>query len=157
MIRLIAALDQNRGLAKQGTQPWDLPTDRRYFSDLTKTHGGVLLMGRTTYEVIGHALPDRQNFVATRNKDFAAEGVTPVHDIDAFLASHPEVWVIGGGQIYAATLSHADELYITEIAADYDCDVFFPAFLNKFRPISVDSAQEENDVRFRFTRYTSGP
>ena len=154
MIRHIVAFDKNRGIAKNGVQPWKLPTDEKYFSDMTKTYGGILLMGRTTFEVIGRPLVGRQNYVASRQADFVVEDVTVVHDIDAFLNDHQDVWVIGGAEIYAATLSRTDELYITEIDADFGCDVFYPEFTEHFQIVDQGQLRHENNLNYRFNRYT---
>lgn len=153
MIRHIVAFDVHRGIAKDGVQPWKLPSDEQYFADMTKKHGGVILMGRTTYEVIGRPLPNRQNFVASRNAEFAIPGITAVHDVEAFLQNQADVWVIGGAQLYAATLLLADELYITEIEADFACDTFYPALLDHFQLADEGPVQYENDLAFRYNRY----
>jgi dihydrofolate reductase len=153
MIRHVVALDQKRGIAKRGVQPWKLPSDEQNFSALTKTNGAVILMGRTTFEVIGHPLADRQNFVASRAKDYKPLDAAVIHDIDAFLQNHADVWVIGGAQIYAATLQLADELYITEIDADFQCDVFYPNYTEQFELTHEGPVQQENGLTFRFNRY----
>lgn len=153
MIRHIVAIDQKRGIAKDGVQPWKLPGDEQYFSDMTKTDGAIVLMGRTTFEVIGRPLPGRQNFVATRKPGYEADGVTIVRNIEEFLEGHPDVWIIGGAQIYAATLALADELYITEIEADFACDVFYPEFAAKFELVEAGEPQYENGLDYRYDRY----
>jgi dihydrofolate reductase len=153
MIRHMVALDSKRGIAKDGGQPWKLPTDEHYFTEQTKLYGGVVLMGRTTYEVIGRPLTDRQNFVVTHEADFRAAGVTAVHDLDAFFARHSEVWVIGGGVVFAETMGIADELYITEIDEDYTCDTFYPTYSEDFTPLQTGEWLTEDDTRFRFMIY----
>jgi dihydrofolate reductase len=157
MIRHIVAVDRKRGIAKEGVQPWKLPSDERYFRDLTKTLGGVVLMGATTFRVIGRPLPERHNFVATRDSNFRADGVELVYDIDAFLDHQPDVWVIGGAQVYEATLRRADELYVTEIDADFDCDVFYPDFSGAFMLAKEGEMQHENGLDFRYDLYTKRP
>jgi dihydrofolate reductase len=157
MIRHIVAIDQNRGIAQNGVQPWKLPGDERYFSDMTKTHGGVVLMGRVTFEVIGRPLPGRQNFVASHDPGFSAEGVTVIHDIDDFLQDQPDVWVIGGAQIYAATLLMADELYITEIDADFGCDVLYPEYTDRFELRQQGDPRQENGLIYYCNVYTPRP
>ena len=57
MIRHMVAIDSNRGIAKDGLQPWKLLTDEQYFREQTKHYGGIVLMGRKTFEVIGTKLP----------------------------------------------------------------------------------------------------
>lgn len=152
MIRHIVAIDSKRGIAKNGVQPWNLPVDEHYFSEQTKLHGGIVLMGRKTFDVVG-PLPDRQNFVLTRDASFVAEGVEPVHDLKSFLSDYQDIWIIGGAQLYSETLSIADVLYITEIDANFQCDVFYPEYSNRFEQISDSGPKLENGVSFSFKVY----
>lgn len=153
MIRHIVALDQQRGIARHGNQPWELPPDKKYFGEMTRQHGGVILMGRTTFEVIGHALVDRQNFVLTRNPNYVAPDATVVHDIDAFLSHYSDVWIIGGAQLYTATIDRAGELYVTEIQADFGCDTFYPDYRHSFQEIKASEELQDNNLTFRFKVY----
>lgn len=153
MIRHIVALDNTRGIARQGSEPWNLPTDLTYFSEQSKSHGGIVLMGRKTYDSIGRPLPDRQNFVLTRQGDFRAPGVETVHDLQSFLRQHKDVWVIGGAELFALTLAEADELYITEIEQDFGCDVFYPEYQTSFERSQASERLVENGVAYRFAIY----
>jgi dihydrofolate reductase len=157
MIRQIVAIDSKRGIAKDGVQPWKLPGDEAYFGKLTKGYGGLVLMGSKTFEVIGHPLPDRENFVVSRDGG-EIPGVTVVSDLEQFLAGFKEaqkdIWIIGGAKIYELTLSLTDELYVTEIEADFDCNQFYPDFLQAgFTAAETGEKQVENDVSFRFCVY----
>jgi len=152
MIRHIVALDTKRGIAKDGEQPWHLPTDSQYFRDQTKLYSGVVLMGRKTFEVMGAALPDRQNYVLTRDERFTADNVRVVHDLDAFMATHKDVWIIGGANVYEKTIHLADELYITEIDEDFACDQFYPAY-DSFIARKSGPLQTENGISFRYKVY----
>ncbi|MBC7581272.1 dihydrofolate reductase [Aeromicrobium sp.] len=153
MIRQIVALDRNRGIAKDGVQPWKLSIDEQYFTDQTKLYDAVVLMGRRTYETIGRPLSGRQNFVLSRDKSFEAAGATVVHDIDVFLATHPSVWIIGGRELYDQTLGRADELYITEIYQDYDCDVQYPNYKDSFELVQSSDCIREQGVDYYFKIY----
>ena len=93
MIRHIVACDREYGIAKHGTLPWKIPEDEQYFTDQTKTQGGVTLTGRATYETFNGPLEGRQNYVVT-HRDDPLPGAEIVHDLDAFFQQHPEdVWV----------------------------------------------------------------
>ena len=153
MIRLIAAIDNQRGIAKQGRLPWDLPADRHYFAEQTKRYGGRILMGQRTFATIGHPLSDRHNYVASRQAD-SVKGVTYVTQLEAFMRQQTEdLWVIGGALIYEQTLQWADELYLTEIAADLDCDLFFPAFIHAFDLAQKSPQHSENGLVFTYNIY----
>ena len=153
MIRLIAAVDQKMGIAKDGSQPWKLPSDEQYFQNQTLLHGGRVLMGRTTFAVIQKPLPRRQNFVLSHATE-PIEGATIVHDLQAFLVEHPDVWVIGGASVYQQTIELADELYITRIEADFDCDQFFPQIDPEIFQLKQRSEfHHENDLTFYYEIY----
>jgi dihydrofolate reductase len=78
MIRLIVAHDRQRGIAKQGFQPWKIPEDETYFSEKTKSCGGIILLGSTTYKTLKGPLPDRKNYVLTSDK-------TPIDGVELVL------------------------------------------------------------------------
>ena len=85
-ISLIAALTQNRVIGKDNDLPWHLPDDMKYFMQTTKAH--VVIMGRKNYDSIPEKfrpLPNRDNIVVTRNKDFAAAGCTVAHSLEEAL------------------------------------------------------------------------
>jgi dihydrofolate reductase len=151
MIRQIVAIDRMNGIAKHGYQPWSIPDDEYYFMDQTK--GGTVLMGSKTFEVISHPLRERRNVVATRDISYSANGAEVIHDLDAFFEHEKDVWVIGGGQIFAATIDVCDELYVTEIDADFACDTFYPEIPAAFHRAETGDWQEQNGFRFRYCRY----
>jgi dihydrofolate reductase len=155
MIRLIAAIDQQRGLAKGGVQPWFIPEDERYFIDQTKSQGGTVLVGHTTFENSFHGRPlaGRQTYVLT-SRQLEIEGVTVIHDLAVFLQDFTErnVWVAGGAQVYQQVMEagKADELYLTTIAADFGCQQFFPDYGAEFTLVSEDGLRTENGFIFSY-------
>ncbi|MFA6088201.1 dihydrofolate reductase [Mucilaginibacter sp.] len=154
MIRLIAAIDQKRGIAKGGVQPWNIPTDEKYFLEQTSKWGGEVLMGSKTYQVIGHPLPNRKNYVVTRDA-VAVNGAEIVNDLDSFLKGFGrDLWIVGGASIFEQTLPYADELYLTKIEADFGCDQFFPDYDATFMPFGEDPLQTENGFIYKFCVYT---
>ncbi len=128
-ISLIVALDRNRVIGHEGRLPWHLPDDLKWFKRCTL--GKPIVMGRRTWESIGRALPERPNIVISSKADFEAPGATVVPSLEGALEvarDHPEVMIIGGGVLFAATLNLADRLYLTVVHGDYPGDTFFPAF-----------------------------
>jgi dihydrofolate reductase len=92
--------------------------------------GSPVVMGRKTWDSIGRALPGRHNIVVSRRASLAIEGCTVVDSLDAALAAAgpvPEVFVIGGAEIYRLALPIADTLYLTRVHATVGADTFFPA------------------------------
>ena len=134
-ISLIAAMAKNRVIGKDNDLPWHLPDDFAYFKQ--KTGGHVIIMGRKSFKALGKPLPKRTNIVITRQLDFRAEGVTVVPSLEAALevaqpieeqAEQPELFVIGGAEIYALALPVANRIYLTEVQKAYDGDTRFPEF-----------------------------
>ena len=105
---------------------WRDRDDLQRFKRLTMGH--VLVMGRKCYDSIGRPLPGRTTIVVTRQPDWSADGVTIAHSLDEALklADGNEVYVAGGGEIYALALPHADRLELTEIDQEADGEVRFP-------------------------------
>lgn len=158
MIRLIAAIDRKRGIAKGGRMPWRLPEDERYFTRMTKTHGGNVLSGGVTFRegYGGKPLTGRHNYILTRRPD-PIPGATVVHDLPALLEEFKDkdLWVAGGSEVYAEIMKagKADELYLTVIDADFDCDRFFPEYEQDFKLAEESPSREENGLKFRYARY----
>ena len=127
-INLIAALARNGTIGRDGQIPWHLPGEQAYFRKVTLGH--PIVMGRKTWESIGKPLPGRRNIVVTRTNSAApgAEVAGSLQDALIRVADVPEVFVIGGAQLYAEGLRHAHRLLLTEIDADIAGDTFFPAF-----------------------------
>jgi dihydrofolate reductase len=130
-LSLIAALARNRVIGRNNSMPWHLPADLKHFK--TVTMGCPVIMGRKTYESIlaslGKPLPGRANIIVSRNPQFAAPGCSVVASLADALAAcgdADEAFVIGGGEIYRQALPLAQRLYLTEIAADFDGDAYFP-------------------------------
>ncbi len=126
---LIAAVARNGVIGAANALPWRLPGDMRRFRALTTGH--AVIMGRRTWESLPRALPDRQNIVLSGRDGLVAAGADVVSSFAAALACvrlPPPVFCIGGGEIYALALPHADALFLTEIDADIAGDTHFPAF-----------------------------
>lgn len=128
VISLIVAASTNNVIGADGELPWRLSADLRHFKRLTM--GKPIIMGRRTWESIGHPLPGRQNIVISRNPEFIAAGCGVVASPAAALAAAgdaDEVMVIGGSEIYSLFRPMAARLYLTRVAADIEGDAFFPA------------------------------
>jgi len=128
---LIAAMDLNRGIGFRGTVPWRLPSDLKRFKELTMGHH--LIMGRKTYDSIGKPLPGRISIVVSRSPKALPPGAFWAPSLPAALdaarqAGESEVFIIGGGEIYAQAMALAQRLYLTIVQATFQCDVWFPHF-----------------------------
>ena len=126
---LVVAMSRNGVIGRDNRLPWRLPADLAFFKRVTMGH--PVIMGRRTYESIGKPLPGRANIVVSGNPAFRAPGCTVVRSMDeAYRAAGDagEVAIIGGSAIFEAALPQADVIYLTEVDADVEGDVFFPPF-----------------------------
>ena len=129
-VTIVAAVARNGVIGAGGGMPWHLPDELRLFKETTLGH--VLVMGRRTYESIGGPLPGRTTVVVTRNRDWAPESgeVVVAHGIEEGLqraaAIDEEVFVVGGGEVYAAAMPHTDRLLLTRVDQEPEGDTTFP-------------------------------
>jgi len=123
----IAAMAENRVIGRHGGIPWDLPEDRRRFRELTWGH--PVIMGRKTFESIGHPLPGRENIVLTRQRGYRPEGCLVAHDLESALEACPgsgEIFICGGAEIFREALPRADRIYLTIVHIETEGDTYFP-------------------------------
>lgn len=128
-VSLIVAMDQRRGIGKDGRLPWHLPAELRLFKQITMGHH--LIMGRVTYESIGRPLPGRTTIIVTRQRDFHPSGCLVAHTLEEGLNiarqnGENEAFVIGGAQVFSQVLPLADRIYLSRIEGVFEADVFFP-------------------------------
>lgn len=135
IISLLVAMARNRVIGRDNALPWHLPEDLQFFKRISM--GKPILMGRNTYESIGKPLPGRDNIIITRNPDYEVDGAHVVNSVEDALALSAqlaapdldaEIMVIGGAQIFEQTLPIAHRIYLTQINADIEGDVYFPEF-----------------------------
>lgn len=129
-VTLVAAYADNRVIGDRGRIPWHLSEDFAHFK--ATTMGGVLVMGRATYDSIARPLPGRTTVVVTRNPHWTADGVLVAHSLDEALdlaaAQAGETFVVGGTQIYEQALPRATHQVLTEVHGSPDGDAHFPEF-----------------------------
>ena len=128
-VSMIAAVGKNLELGKNNNLIWHFKEDMKFFKNTTMGH--TVVMGRKTFESLPKALPGRKNIVISSNAEYQAQGATVVTSVEEALqiADNEEIFVIGGGKIYAEFLPYADKLYLTEINAECaDADTYFPQF-----------------------------
>jgi dihydrofolate reductase len=153
MIRGIVAIDNKRGMADDHGIPWGIPGDRAYY--VSKLQTGLVLMGYGTYVEIKHAYGSHDNFVATTHHDNLREGFTPIADPRQFLTSATDdVWNIGGANLLADTMDLLDELYITQLQADFHTTKFLPDYHQDFTLAQESAPQQENNITYTFQIWT---
>lgn len=129
----IAAMADNRVIGIQNRIPWHLPADFKWFKN--STLGGILVMGRRTFESIGRPLPGRETIILSRS-GFTAPGTRTVPDIATLqtLLQHDSrpVWICGGAEIYRVLLPCCASLYLTRVHGQPEGDAWFPPFESEF-------------------------
>lgn len=129
MISIVVACSSNNSIGKNNQLLWHLPNDLKFFKNTT--WGGVVIMGRKTFESVNKPLPGRLNIVITRQKNWQAENVTTAGSLDEAIEKakalyYKEIFIIGGGEIYREALPKTDKIYLTRVHAEMDGDTFFP-------------------------------
>lgn len=154
-ISLIAALGHSNVIGKDNGLLWHLPDDLKRFKQLTLGH--PVIMGRKTWESLPEKyrpLPGRTNIVITRDVTYEAEGAVVAHSVpEAFQKAKDaegadDVCVIGGGEIYRATLPFATRLHLTLVDDPTPGTVTFPDYAHEFKKEVSREAHEENGMRY---------
>ena len=129
MISIIVAVAKGGAIGKEGKMPWKIPGEQRQFKDLTTGH--VVIMGRTSYEEIGHPLPERTNIVVSKTKVFSGENLYTVKSLKEAIerAGQEEIFIAGGAELFQEALPLANKIYMTYVDMEVpDADRFFPNF-----------------------------
>jgi len=157
MIVIIAAVAKNGVIGKDNALPWHLPEDMKHFKALTTGH--AVIMGRKTWESLPpkfRPLPNRHNIVLTRNAAYDAPGATVVTELDEAmkLGAVGTAFIIGGAELYAHILPHAQRLELTEIDTAFEGDARFPAWDRaQWREVKRESGRTEAGLGFAFVTY----
>lgn len=149
-LALIAAIAHNRAIGKDGRLPWHISEDLKRFKRLTTGH--AVIMGRRTYESIGHPLPKRRNIVITSRSLPAVETYPSLSLALNVLSGEERVFVIGGGRLYAEALPKTDELYLTVVERTVEADTFFPPYKQVLEESFTEKTREDHEG-FSFIDY----
>ena len=145
MIGLIVARSKNNVIGKNGNIPWKIKGEQKQFRELTT--GNVVIMGRKSYEEIGHPLPNRMNIVVSTTTEYQGDNLVSVKSLEdaLLLAKGRDVYISGGYGLFKEALQIVDKMYITEVA-------FFPEFdINDFEVLIGETLGEE--VKYTRTFY----
>ncbi len=168
-ITMIAAMDKNHGIGKDGQLLWHLPSDLKWMKQQTRY--SPIIMGKNCYlDVIrytkGKPLPDRDNIILTHglkepvHEDFFVQD--SLSSLESFFLGHyPEkaryfeketIYILGGQKVYEQFMPFADQLIITHVHHTFEADTFFPKWSDDFKKTYEDS-HHENALDFTFTIY----
>ena len=154
MISLIAARSKNNVIGKNGQIPWKIKGEPKQFRELTT--GNVVVMGRNSYEEIGHPLPNRVTIVVSHSVNYSGENLITVSSLQEAIrvAGKADIYVSGGYGLYMEAIPIVDKMYITEIDMEIkDGDVFFPEFDEKEFTVTVGETAGE-DIKYTRMIYT---
>lgn len=158
----VVAMDQQRCIGKNNALPWHISADLKHFKEITQ--GGVIIMGRKTLESMGRALPNRMNWVITRDPDWHFSGVKVAHSIaealqqaaqDAPQTAKPDsLFIIGGGEIFSQTMDIADRLELTHVELDVQGEAYYPEIPERFKKtVSLPQQDAQSGIVFEFATY----
>lgn len=155
MFSIIAAVGKNRELGKKGGLVFNIKEDMKFFKDTTTGH--KVVMGHKTWKSLLKKLPNRENIVVShkpvKGADYTIANLSEF--IDKNKDTKEEIFIIGGGMIYAKFIKYAKNLYLTEIDASIsDADVFFPKFDKSKYNKTIIKKGSENDLTYTFGKYT---
>lgn len=161
-LKLIVATSKNGAIGRDGTMPWHLPDDLKYFKE--KTDGSIIILGRKTFDTIGRVLPNREHWILTREEESRINkdnnpNVKVFHDsfsvVSALMKDTRDGYVIGGGAIYKMFLPFVSTCYVTEIETEItDGDTFFklPNYFKEMRRV-YHPIDEKHEFGFSFVTY----
>lgn len=156
----IVAVSENDVIGVNNDLPWDIPEDLKFFRD--KTKGKAMIMGRKTYESVGHPLPHRLSVIVTRNKEYKVDAPNAVvcPDLKSAIAYcktqtskyGEEIFIIGGGEIFKESLHMVDVIYLTRIHKPYKGDILYPKLDPKEFEL-IEQRDRTEPVPFSFLTY----
>ena len=157
MISHIVACSENNIIGADGKIPWHFPEDLQRFKALTQ--GATVIMGRKTYESIGHALPLRLNIVLTRREGYVVDDCIVMNDIGEAIKvgqkiNGTKVFIIGGEEIYKRSMPYIDSIYLTRVHQTIDGDTSYPDIPDEFK--EVDCMKYKDYSYLKYERVNDG-
>jgi dihydrofolate reductase len=154
MLSIIASVGKNNEIGKNGDLCFYIKDDIKFFRNTTAGH--KVIMGLNTWKSLPKKLENRKNIVLA--EDDVPEADQTIKDLDSFIKVHQnsdeEVFVIGGGSVYAQFLPYCRHLYLTEVdASDPDADTFFPKFDKSTYSKTIIKKGTENGLSYSIVKY----
>jgi dihydrofolate reductase / thymidylate synthase len=170
---IIAAVDADLGIGKNGTLPWQLPADLKHFKTVTMAGAAnkknVVIMGRKTWDSLPaqfRPLPGRINLVLSRQSSLRLPpevlNADSLETAMRLLSEGPlkalvdNIFVIGGAEIFRQSVAQPTcrKLYLTHIQQSFGCDCFFPKdYLSYFKPAKKSEPATQNSLDYFFAEY----
>ena len=152
---LVAYTKHNRIIGSNGKIPWNLPSERNRFKEITKNK--YILMGRKSFMEIGHALPYCTIIIISKTLQTPPKGCLLFNNINDAInfakKENCEVLIAGGSEIYKKLLPLTSIIYATEIDKEYEGDTFFPQIDNNEWEKSIEKECCENGISYDYVTY----
>lgn len=151
MIAIIVAYSKNHVIGNKGCIPWKIKGEQKRFKELTT--GNVVVMGRCSYEEIGHPLPNRTTIIVSSTQNYDDRNCFTVSSLQEalVLAENKDIFISGGARLYQESIDIVDKMYVTEIDLEVEGDTYFPEYdTNKF----VREVNEKYDGMLPYTYLT---
>lgn len=153
MFSIISAIAKNNAIGKDNDLVFHIKEDMKFFRETTRNH--TVIMGKKTWESLPGKLKDRKNLVISHTEVEDADGT--ITDLDKYIEENKEtdeeIFVIGGGSIYKYMLPHSKYLYLTEVDAEPEADIYFPEFDRKQYKKETLKTGTAGDLKFEINRY----
>ncbi len=151
-ISIIVALSDNHVIGNHGQIPWNIPGEQKRVKEITTPH--PLIMGRKTHESIGRILPGRLNIIVTSDLAYTAEDGEVVHSLKegidlATEKDKEEVFIFGGGKIFAEAMPLVDRIYLTLVHKTVEGDAFFPDY-SEFTKVIEKEEHEHEGLKYTY-------
>lgn len=151
-ISIICALAKDRAIGYKNQLLWQIPEDMTRFKKLTVGH--PVIMGWKTFASIGRPLPNRINIILCGDLDKKIENCIMCNSLEKAIVvaketGTDEIFIIGGGSVYAQTIGIADKLYLTIVAGKYQADTFFPDY-SDFKKVVFEKDGQLNGYKYKF-------
>ena len=154
-ISIIVAMSHNNVIGLKNKLPWHISADLKNFKKITLGH--PVIMGRKTYDSISKPLVDRDNIVISRDNSLKIDDVQVVDSLEKAVlktADSPEVFIIGGQQIYKIALPLATHMYVTKVDGNFEGDAYFPNYIQaEWREVDRKDLITENNLKFSFLKF----
>ncbi len=160
---IVAAIDATwGGFSNKGEIPWNIPEDFKHFKELTMNHSVVV--GRKTYEDINKRLGNkalesvlsgRKCFVVSRTlTELPNAIVIPNIRHVEYHTEEPDkpIFIIGGRRVFVEGIAFANELYLTLINKEVECDMHFP-IKTVAKCFKVESVKDSSDPDIKFFHF----
>jgi dihydrofolate reductase len=152
MLNIIVACGRSRVIGKAGRLPWNIPEDWEYFLETTKS--GTLIMGKHCFAEMGRHRKDRKVIALSRDPKVEFPKARKAGSLPEALTMAKEdegdVWICGGRIVYEEAMPLADRLYLTLIDAEFEGDLFFPAWEHLFTEELSRRESESSGYRLTF-------